>query len=79
MPKSIHSERYRKLIQSLIKSRKKQGIRQRDLSKRLGQYVTFTSKFETLERRLDIIEFVDVCKSLGENPLELLKSVVNIS
>ena len=75
MTKSIHSERYRGLIQKLIESRKKQGIRQRELSNKLGKYITFVSKYETLERRLDVIEFVDVCRGLQEDPLELLKLV----
>lgn len=74
MTKSIHSDRYRGLIQKLIESRKNQGIRQRELSSKLGKYITFVSKYETLERRLDIVEFADVCRALNEDPVKLLKS-----
>jgi transcriptional regulator with XRE-family HTH domain len=77
MVKSIHSGRYQRLIQRLVESRKRQGIRQRELSRRIGQYITFVSKYETLERRLDIIEFVDVCEALGENPVTLLKLLMS--
>ncbi|TAX99601.1 XRE family transcriptional regulator [Rhizobium leguminosarum] len=35
---------------------------QLQLGKRLGQRQTFVSKFELGERRLDVAEFVAVCK-----------------
>ena len=66
MNKSIHSKRYRQLIKKLVEARKNQKITQRDLSSKLNQYVTFVSKYETMERRLDVIEFVDVCVALGK-------------
>ena len=76
--KSIYSDRYRRLIQRLVELRTDQGIRQRDLSKKLGRYMNFVTKYETFNRRLDIIEFVDVCGALGENPLELISEVLRI-
>ena len=53
-------------LQALLKSlRTKAGLRQVDLAEKLGQPQSFVSKFESGERRLDILELRQVCKILG--------------
>jgi transcriptional regulator with XRE-family HTH domain len=53
-------------LQALLKNlRKKAGLRQVDLAERLGQPQSFVSKFESGERRLDILELRQVCQILG--------------
>jgi transcriptional regulator with XRE-family HTH domain len=53
-------------LQALLKSlRKKAGLRQVDLAERLGQPQSFVSKFESGERRLDVLELRQVCQILG--------------
>ena len=53
-------------LQALLKSlRAKAGLRQVDLAERLGQPQSFVSKFESGERRLDILELRQVCRILG--------------
>lgn len=41
------------------------GLRQVDLAARLGQPQSFVSKYETGERRLDILELRAVCGAVG--------------
>ena len=36
------------------------------------QLTNIVSKFEGRERRLDIVEFIDVCRAMGVNPLTML-------
>jgi transcriptional regulator with XRE-family HTH domain len=53
-------------LQALLRSlRTKAGLRQVDLADRLGQPQSFVSKFESGERRLDVLELRQVCKILG--------------
>ena len=53
-------------LQALLKSvRMKAGLRQVDLAAQLGQPQSFVSKFESGERRLDILELRQVCAILG--------------
>ena len=40
-------------------------LRQVDLAKRLGQPQSFVSKYESGERRLDILELRSLCKAVG--------------
>ncbi len=53
-------------LQALLKSlRTKAGLRQVDLAEKLRQPQSFVSKFESGERRLDILELRQVCRILG--------------
>ena len=53
-------------LQALLRQlRVDAGLRQADLAERLRQPQTFVSKYESGERRLDILELRDVCQALG--------------
>lgn len=49
----------------LREARKKAGVRQADLARRLGRPQSYVSKYESGERRLDVIELLAVCSALG--------------
>jgi predicted transcriptional regulator len=49
----------------LIKERKAAGINQTELAKTLGQYQSFVARVESGERRVDVIEFLDIAKAIG--------------
>lgn len=53
------------LLDLLRELRSEAGLRQQDLAERLGKPQSFVSKYETGERRLDILELRDVCGSCG--------------
>lgn len=65
MAKGIHDERYRALIDRLVTARKTQELSQAEVASRLGRPQQFVSRYELGERRLDIIEFIDVAAALG--------------
>lgn len=73
--KSIYSEAYQALLQLLVAARKDAGITQQELSDRLGRPQSFVSKFERGERRLDVVEFLLVSRSIGADPYMLLKAL----
>ena len=55
---SLHDPRYRKLIASLVKTRKRIGITQLEIADALELGQPDISKVERFERRLDILEFL---------------------
>lgn len=66
--KTIGSKRHKALIALLIKEREAAGMTQTELAKALGQYQSFVARIESGERRVDVIEFLDIAKVLGFDP-----------
>lgn len=63
--KSIYSEEYREFRELLKRLRKEAGIRQIDMAEVLGVPQSFVSKYESGERRLDVIETARIARALG--------------
>jgi transcriptional regulator with XRE-family HTH domain len=73
--KSIYTTRYDQFRQLLVEARKTAGLTQVDLAKRLKRPQSFVSKFERGERRLDVIEFLDIAETVGIDPYKFLSKV----
>jgi transcriptional regulator with XRE-family HTH domain len=76
MEKSLKSVEYQRLIELLVATRHKAGIRQQALAKKLGKPQSFVAKFEGGERRLDVIEFMTIARALGADPVRLFRRFV---
>jgi transcriptional regulator with XRE-family HTH domain len=63
--KSIHSPQYGRLLYLLRKLRTDADLTQADLAVRIHKDQTFVSKYETGERRLDLIELREICQAFG--------------
>lgn len=66
--KTIHSDKYRYLLTLLREAREAAGITQSQLSVQLGKPQSYVSKYENGERRLDVIEMLEVCKQINADP-----------
>ena len=75
MAKSISDPRYRAVIDALAKARRANGISQADLAYQLSRRQQFVSKYESGERRLDIVEFVDIARVLKVDFILLLSNL----
>lgn len=67
------NEANRKFREFLVEARKKADLTQAQLSSRLKRPQSFVSKYERGERRLDVVEFGEVAKALGIDPLRFLR------
>ncbi|MGO4571316.1 helix-turn-helix domain-containing protein [Microvirga sp. 2TAF3] len=56
-------------------ARKKAGLTQIELEKRLGAYKGYVSKYESGERELTLIETIVVAEALGVDPTSIVKEV----
>lgn len=65
---STHHEDYQLLVSMLRETRERDGVPQTELATRLGTTQTFISKVERGERRLDVVELIEVFEALGIKP-----------
>lgn len=65
MERTIHSNEQKQLRKLLRQIRLGAGIKQAGLAELLGKPQSFVSKYESGERRLDLLELRQVCKALG--------------
>ena len=63
--KSIHTPQQKRLLSLLRELRVEAGLTQTELGSRIQKDQTFISKYESGERRLDILEVREVCNALG--------------
>jgi transcriptional regulator with XRE-family HTH domain len=75
VPKSAFSRKSRQLRGLLISAREAAGLTQVALAKKLGRPQSFVSKFETGERRLDVIEFLEIAQVLRVDPIRLIRQL----
>lgn len=75
MPKSLRSRRHQKLCELLVAARRKAALTQAELARRLGRPQSFVAKVEGGERRLDVIELIDLCEALDADPTRLLRQI----
>lgn len=75
MEKSIYSAEYQQLCRLLREIRQEAGLTQVQVAERLGVPQSFVSKYESGERRLDVIELNHVTKSLGITLTNLLSKI----
>jgi transcriptional regulator with XRE-family HTH domain len=73
MLKSIHSSRHMLFCESLRRARKRAGLSQERVAERLGEHQSFVSRYETGERRLDVVEFLAVAEALRMDPAAHIK------
>lgn len=52
----------------LVDARKAAGLSQSSLADLLHRHQQFVSRYETGERRLDVVEFIDIARALAIDP-----------
>jgi transcriptional regulator with XRE-family HTH domain len=75
MGKSIHTPQHQKLRELLIAARKKAKLTQAEVAERLGRPQSFVAKYEGGERRLDVIEFIEVARAMDIDPVKMLRLI----
>ena len=63
--KNIRLDQQKKLLVLLRGIRVDAGLTQSELASRLSRDQTFVSKYESGERRLDVLELREVCQAIG--------------
>ncbi|MEM8937558.1 MAG: helix-turn-helix transcriptional regulator [Pseudomonadota bacterium] len=73
LPKTLQNDAYRAMIERLKAARLKAGITQQVLADALGLPQSYVAKVERFERRLDVIELIDLALEIGTDPVKLVR------
>ncbi len=75
--KSLYSPESKKITSWLREKREGSNLTMRQAASKLNLPHSFISKTETGQRRIDVIEFVWYCETLGFDPQEGLQLIIN--
>ena len=75
--KTLYSPESLKISQWLRSQRELKGLTMRQAGKLLGKPHSFVGKTEIGQRRIDVVEFVWYCRSLGFDALEGISEIID--
>ena len=79
MRKSLGSARHKALIDLIVQKREAAGLTQADLAARLGEYQSFVARLESGQRRIDVVEFLELADALEFDPARVVSTLKKVS
>lgn len=73
--KSLRSKEHRAFIAAIREARQQAGMTQQNLADRLKRPQSFVSMYESGERRVDVVEFVQIAEALRADPCAILRRI----
>jgi transcriptional regulator with XRE-family HTH domain len=73
--KSVHSGAQSAFCDLMIEARKKAGLTQQELAARLSKPQSFVAKYEGGERRIDVVEFIAICRAISADYVEIVRKL----
>lgn len=71
--KTIYQEPYLRLVQALVRARKNAGLTQTQVAEKLSKPQSYIAKVEGADRKLDVMEFVELCQAIDADATVLIK------
>lgn len=75
MPKSLDSPRQKALAKLLTAERRRAGLSQEEVADKLGRYQSFVAHYESGQRRIDVVELLEIAEAIGFDPVKLVKKL----
>ncbi len=76
MPPSRRSPRHQRLTELLIEKRRAAGLKQSDVAAALGRHQPFVANIESGQRRVDVVELLDLAEAMGFDPHEVIAELL---
>ena len=74
--KQLRTARHRALISAIVEARNASGLSQREFAKKLKRTNNFVWRIEAGERRVDVLEFIEIARAADLDPATLLQRVI---
>ena len=75
MPASLFTAAYAQLVAAVVAMRKEAGLTQRQVAEKLGREQNYVARVETRQRRLDLVELIQLCRACGRDPREFVSEI----
>ncbi|MDB5513452.1 MAG: transcriptional regulator [Tardiphaga sp.] len=75
MPAARFTPKHDLLANLLREARRAKNLTQQDLARRLGRSQSVIAKIERQERRLDVVEFVELMDAIGTSPESIIRKL----
>jgi transcriptional regulator with XRE-family HTH domain len=76
--KTLRSRGHQQLIAVLVAARERAGLTQRDLAAVIRRPHSFIGRIEAGERRVDVVEFIEIVKALDQDPKTLFGELLKL-
>jgi ribosome-binding protein aMBF1 (putative translation factor) len=73
--KTLGSARHKLLVDFIVSKREAVGLTQAQLAEELDEYQSFVARLESGQRRIDVIEFLELSSILGFDAAEAIRSI----
>ncbi len=70
--KTLGSARHKLLVDFIVAKREAAGLTQTQLAEKLGEYQSFVARLESGQRRIDVVEFLELARLLKFDPIVAL-------
>jgi transcriptional regulator with XRE-family HTH domain len=77
--KTLGSKRHRALVDLVIEWREISGMTQTELAARLSEHQSFVARLESGQRRVDVVEFLELAEALGFDPAKAISGLKKLS
>lgn len=78
MTRSVYTPAYQEVIAHVVRLRREAGLTQRQLAAKLDWPQNLVARVETSQRRLDLVEFVAICRACNADPAVEARSLVQL-
>lgn len=78
MSRTFGTKRHSALASFLRKKRKDSGLTQQELAARLGRYQSFIADYERGQKRVDVVELMEIAEIIGFDPAEALRHIAKV-
>lgn len=75
MPRTLSSALQGRLAELLTREREAAGLTQAQVAARLGRHQPFISTIEAGQRRVDVVEFLELAEAIGFDPCTLIEDL----
>ncbi len=78
MSRTFASPRHKALVAFLKKKREDKDLTQAEVARRIRRYQSFIATLERGQKRIDVVELVEIAEAIGFDPHEAIRATMKV-